>query len=203
MKKRKLIALLIALALAVLVALGVAVPRLLQNTPNAKLLRAVQQAEADADAGKTYDLSDAEALLMAMEPEKAAASLEKLSAKVEKAGDTPVVACLLEARLAQAGKLPEVDVTALARRALELPWESHHLAELPGVLAPLPQEELLAILAAETDAENAAWPSPVSTAVPSRTRMRCWRTFPKPVGSGCPRWIATRRAQWSPGISPV
>ncbi len=86
MKKRKLIALLIVFALAVLVALGVAVPRLLQNTLNAKLLRAVQQAEADADAGKMYDLSDAEALLMAMEPEKAAASLEKLSAKVEKSG---------------------------------------------------------------------------------------------------------------------
>ena len=154
MKKRKLIALLVVLALAVLVALVVAVPRLLQNTPNAKLLRAVQQAEADADAGDAYDLSDAEALLMAMEPEKAAASLEKLSAKVEKAGDTPVVACLLEARLAQAGKLPDVDVTALARRALELPWKSYHLAELPGVLAPLPQEELLAILAAETDAER-------------------------------------------------
>ena len=118
MKKRKLIALLIVLALAVLVALGVAVPRLLQNTPNAKLLRAVQQAEADADAGDAYDLSDAEALLMAVEPEKAAASLEKLSARLEKAGDTPVAACLLEARLAQAGKLPDVDVTALARRTV-------------------------------------------------------------------------------------
>ena len=47
MKKRKLIALLVVLALAVLVALVVAVPRLLQNTPNAKLLRAVQQAEAE------------------------------------------------------------------------------------------------------------------------------------------------------------